>query len=135
MAKGRFGGETYQPRQLGPEPSSPGPVAPAAPSMPGLPEATTAISGNTEAEPSVQALSRPAVDAPAAVGRHAPATATQSEMAMLRSIRVPFSSRITAAADRQLRALSREGQGTTQTDLLAEALNLLFKKHGRDQVA
>jgi hypothetical protein len=62
-------------------------------------------------------------------------TPVSTELEALRAIKVPFSSRITAAAERQLKALSREGEGRSQTELLAEALNLLFKKHGRDQVA
>lgn len=56
------------------------------------------------------------------------------ELATLRSVKVPYSSRITAAADQQLKAMVREGKGS-QVSLLAEALNLLFKKHGRDQNA
>ena len=48
-------------------------------------------------------------------------------------IKVPYSSRITYAADLQLKALGKEGH--TQVDLLAEALNLLFKQHGLDEVA
>lgn len=95
--KGKFGGDAYKPKQLGPEPADP-------------------TSADTPAPPSA-----PTVDANAA------------EMAALRSVKVPFSSRITVAADQQLKAMAREGR--SQTELLAEALNLLFKKHGKDQVA
>lgn len=48
-------------------------------------------------------------------------------------IKVPYSSRITYAADLQLKALGKEGH--TQVELLAEAMNLLFKKHGLEETA
>ena len=54
-------------------------------------------------------------------------------LAELRRLKVPYSSRITVAADQQLKALAK--QGHSQVDLLAEALNLLFKKHKIDEVA
>src|SRR3569833_325010 len=57
----------------------------------------------------------------------------KSALEALKSVKVPFSSRITIAADQQLKAMAREGH--SQTSLLAEALNLLFKRHGKDQVA
>jgi hypothetical protein len=54
-------------------------------------------------------------------------------VAALYSLKVPFSSRITVSAQRQLARLGRKGH--SQVDLLAEALNLLFKKHGLEEVA
>jgi hypothetical protein len=53
--------------------------------------------------------------------------------AALKSVKVPYSSRITFGADQQLKGMAKEGR--SQTDLLAEALNLLFKKYGLDQIA
>jgi hypothetical protein len=96
--KGKFGGDAYKPKQLGPEPANP-------------------TSG----------------DAPPSQPTPSTSDANAATMAALRAVKVPFSSRITVAADQQLKAMAREGR--SQTDLLAEALNLLFKKHGRDQVA
>jgi hypothetical protein len=51
---------------------------------------------------------------------------------ILRTIKVPYSSRITVAAQRQLADLGKRGH--SQVDLLAQALNLLFKRYGLDQV-
>ena len=51
-----------------------------------------------------------------------------------KSVKVPYSSRLSAAADRQLKELGREG-GQSQVDLLSEAVNLLFKKYGFDELA
>jgi hypothetical protein len=51
----------------------------------------------------------------------------------LYSLKVPYSSRITVSAQRQLARLGRKGH--SQVDLLAEALNLLFKKHGLEEIA
>jgi hypothetical protein len=51
----------------------------------------------------------------------------------LYSLKVPYSSRITVSAQRQLARLGRKGH--SQVELLAEALNLLFKKHGLEEVA
>lgn len=116
--QGKFGGDAYKPKQLGPEPASPSTDVPSAepaqavrpPAGPELREPKTTPSGPSAADAKVAA-----------------------EIAALRSVKVPFSSRITVAADQQLKAMAREGR--SQTDLLAEALNLLFKKHGREQVA
>jgi hypothetical protein len=71
------------------------------------------------------------IAAPAAID--SPAMTAEADFEALRARKVPFSSRITFAAERQLKALAREG--TTQTDLLAEALNLLFKKRGLKPLA
>jgi hypothetical protein len=54
------------------------------------------------------------------------------DAASLAGVMVPFSSRISLAASQQLKALAR--QGHSQTDLLAEALTLLFEKHAKDRV-
>ena len=108
MAKGKFGADKYKPHQLGPEPAS------------------------LDATPPVAAeASEPAVDK-ASKGVPAPRVVTD-DTAALRDIKVQFSSRISYSADQQLKALAK--QGHTQTDLLAEALNLLFKKHGLDEHA
>jgi hypothetical protein len=111
MSKGKFGGDAYKPKQLGPEPAAPPTIAAAAP-------VSSAPETPPEA-PSARAVASQRLDA--------------ATMAALRSVKVPFSSRITVAADQQLKAMAREGR--SQTDMLAEALNLLFKKHGRDQLA
>lgn len=94
-AKGRFGGDAYKPKVMGPEPAM----------------------------------------VPPAKGEAAPQGLDAATLAALRGVKVPFASRINIAAERQLKALAKEGEGRTQTDLLAEALNLLFEKHGRDTVA
>lgn len=127
MAKGRFGGDKYKPHQLGPEPaspvSSPEPTL-SEPSAPVLaPEVHKAVS---RAAPAASA----ADDQPV---RKARPTRTTPAVEAVPEIKVPYSSRISYAADLQLRALAKEGY--TQVELLAEALNLLFKKHGLDEVA
>ena len=63
--------------------------------------------------------------------RTGPRTAVSAEG--VPNIKVQYTCRITYAADLQLKALAKEGH--TQVDLLAEALNLLFTKHGVDEVA
>jgi hypothetical protein len=67
--------------------------------------------------------------------RRAPEVRVETSMPMpdLRSVKVPFSSRITVAAQQQLAALGKEGK--SQVDLLSEALNLLFKKYKLSEVA
>jgi hypothetical protein len=57
------------------------------------------------------------------------------------NIQMPFSTRISYQAHQQLEELmepikvgGRRGKKRTKTDLLAEALNLLFKKYGLKQV-
>lgn len=110
MAKGRFGGDTYKPKQLGPEPASASIVPPV----------------ESVAPP-------PPIETSAAVAPPAPTPAPDPSVAALRAVKVPFSSRISYAADLQLKALAKEG--SSQTDLLAEALNLLFKERGLDEVA
>jgi hypothetical protein len=42
---------------------------------------------------------------------------------------------MTAAAKKQLRLLAAEIDGGTQQELLTEALNLLFQKHGKPPIA
>jgi hypothetical protein len=103
MSKGSRFGD-YKPGQLGPEPAAP----------------TTASAS-------------PPAGTPSAPPPAPSASTDAATIAALRAVKVPFSSRITVAADQQLKAMSREGRSVT--DLLAEALNLLFKKHGRDQNA
>jgi hypothetical protein len=56
-----------------------------------------------------------------------------ADLARMRATKVPYSSRITLAADLQLKAMAREGK--SQTELLAEALNLLFRKYKRPECA
>jgi hypothetical protein len=106
MAKGRFGGDAYKPKQLGPEPATAVP-----------PETPSPVPQRVEPQPAPSiAVLDSAISA-----------------AALMAIKVPFSSRITYAADQQLKAMAKEGR--SQTDLLAEALNLLFKKNGLDDLA
>jgi hypothetical protein len=100
--RGKFGGDAYKPKQLGPEPAAP------------QPSSATAL-GSVSPQPE-------------------PVRSNADELAALRSVKVPYSSRITLAADQQLKAMARQGKGS-QVDLLAEALNLLFKKYGFDQIA
>ena len=106
MSRGKFGGASYQPKQLGPEPAT-------------APTATQII------EPPSPPPSPPKAEQVDAVAA--------AELERLRAVKVPFSSRITVAADQQLKAMAREGR--SQTDLLAEALNLLFKRHDKPPVA
>jgi hypothetical protein len=65
--------------------------------------------------------------------------APEYDREMIETIRIPFSTRISFQADQQLQVLMDPGRGRTKkrtkTDLLAEALNLLFKKYGMPQVA
>ncbi len=125
MAKGRFGGDKYKPHHLGPEPASPHLAAPEpAPSAP-APVAIAEDSPRTT-EPARAA----AEEQPPRKPRQAPSVPAADAVP---DIKVPYSSRITYAADLQLKALGKEGH--TQVDLLAEAMNLLFKKHGLDEVA
>lgn len=109
--KSKFGGDKYKPHQLGPEPAapavSPEPVTPAPP--------------KPEPQPSV------ALPAPAPETRAVPDE-------KWREVRVQFASRVNYATDQQFRALAKQ-LDINQTELLAEALNLLFKKHGLDEVA
>lgn len=117
MAKGKFGGDKYKPHQLGPEPASPHVAAP---------------------EPTFAPQAAPPAKAPAAAANEPPLRRTQPAHAApsaeaVPDIKVPYSSRISYAADLQLKALAKEGH--TQVDLLAEALNLLFEKHGLAEVA
>jgi hypothetical protein len=51
-----------------------------------------------------------------------------------RAGRAPLPFWTTAAAKKQLRILAAEID-TTQQDLMTEALNLLFQKHGKSQIA
>ncbi len=57
-----------------------------------------------------------------------------AELEELLATKVPFSSRITLAAQRELAALGREKRLST-VQLLARALNLLFEAEGRKPVA
>jgi hypothetical protein len=105
MAKGRFGGDTYKPQQLGPEPAVAAPQTPPPASEP------------------VKVTAAPSASVPRA----------DASAAALKAVKVPYSSRITYGADQQLKTMAKEGR--SQTDLLSEALNLLFKEHGLDQIA
>jgi hypothetical protein len=100
----RFGGAAYQPKNLGAEPAAP---------------AVTSTGG------AATDSSLPKGDA---------RTTDAATLAALKTIKVPYSSRLSAAADRQLKELGKRG-GHSQVDLLAEAVNLLFKKHGLDELA
>jgi hypothetical protein len=66
---------------------------------------------------------------------------SEYEREVMGSIPVPFSTRISFQANQQLASMmepgkagARRGKKRTKTDLLAEALNLLFKKYGLPQV-
>jgi hypothetical protein len=120
MSKGKFGGAGYQPKQLGPEPAT-APIT-----------TTHAIVESPPAEPSPSLPPEPSSPRAESAKRTSDAAAT-AELERLRAVKVPFSSRITVAAEQQLKAMAREGR--SQTDLLAEALNLLFKRHGKRPVA
>lgn len=115
MGKSKFGGDKYKPHQLGPEPATPN----ASGAAPKPPAPTPTAAASAEAQPSV----RTSPKAPASEGAED----------KLRDIKVQFSSRISYAADQQLTELTRRGH--SRVALLAEALNLLFKKHGLDDVA
>lgn len=115
---GKFGGDKYKPHQLGPEPAEPAPT----------------VEQSAPTEPSVQPLPAKAPAGPkVAVPTAAIALPTQAD-AKVREPRVQFSSRIRHSADLQLKALAAK-QGIHQTELLAEALNLLFRRYGLDEVA
>lgn len=120
MAKGKFGADKYRPHQLGPEPSAPSETAP-----PPVVAAAPAPVVEPVAPPPPP-VARKAAAAPA------PRPPAPAEDAM-RDIKVQFSSRVSYAADQQLKGMAK--QGHSQTKLLAEALNMLFKKYGLDEVA
>ena len=99
MAKGRFGGDAYKPKQLGPEPAA---AAPAQESSP-----TAAVHSQAGPDPAA----RPGV-----------------RTRILSDKVVPFSSRITPTAQEKLvRLVERTGRSVTH--LLDEALTDLFAKH------
>lgn len=101
----RFGGTGYQAKNLGAEPSTP---------------VMSAGTAATKLDMPMRSANASAMDA--------------ATLAALKNIKVPYSSRLSAAADRQLKELGKRG-GHSQVDLLAEAMNLLFKKHGLDEHA
>jgi hypothetical protein len=102
MAKGRFGGDAYKPKQLGPEPAAAAPALESSPSAP---------------------VHSPAGPEPAA----RPGVRTR----ILSDKIVPFSSRITPTAQENLvRLVERTGRSVTY--LLDEALTDLFAKHWKD---
>jgi len=63
-----------------------------------------------------------------------PPVPSDAELDELLATKVPFSSRITLAAQRELAAMAREKRLST-VQLLARALNLLFEANGRRPVA
>lgn len=103
MAKGRFGGETYKPKQLGPEPAN----------------ATTAAAVDMPAAPGPSEPARPLV--PPQIALTGPRTRVLSD-------KIPFSSRISPAVQESLSRLV-ERTGRPVTHLLDEALADLFAKH------
>ena len=105
MAKGRFGGDTYKPKQLGPEPAPPAAESPTlSPSLSLLSEA-------------IRPTPRPTEDHPAVRTR-------------VLSDKVPFSSRVSPATQQQLaRLVDRTGRPVTH--LLDEALTDLFAKYNK----
>ncbi len=72
------------------------------------------------------------VFAPAPANRDAAQTKTVARPD--RAGRAPLPFWTTAPAKKQLRLLAAEND-TTQQDLMTEALNLLFQKHGKPQIA
>lgn len=72
------------------------------------------------------------VFAPAPSNREAAQTKTVARPD--RAGRAPLPFWTTAPAKKQLRILAAE-TGTTQQDLMTEALNLIFQKHGKPQIA
>ncbi len=112
MGKSKFGGDKYKPHQLGPDPAAPLATSDAVTPPPVQQAAATAVQPTPPAPAKKGGVERP--DA-------------------LRDVKVQFTSRITYGAAQQLKTMAREGR--TTTDLLAEALNLLFKKHGIDETA
>jgi hypothetical protein len=111
MAKSRFGGEMYKPKQLGPEPAVP--VVPTAAS-----ESSAAFlpSGAPSPDP--------------AVPPSLPAQRSGLRTRIL-SDKVPFSSRIEPTAQENLARLV-ERTGRPVTHLLEEALADLFAKHKKE---
>ncbi len=63
-----------------------------------------------------------------------PEPAPKEEVSPTRGVMVQFTSRCELDAERQFKAIAPE-LGKTQQALLAEALNLLFKKYGKGEVA
>jgi hypothetical protein len=63
-----------------------------------------------------------------------PPVPSDTEIDEMLATKVPFSSRVTLAAQRELAAMGRE-KGLSTVRLLARALNLLFEKEGRKPVA
>jgi hypothetical protein len=63
-----------------------------------------------------------------------PGMPSGTEIDEMLATKVPFSSRITLAAQRELATMGREKRLST-VQLLARALNLLFEKEGRKPVA
>jgi len=101
----RFGGAGYQAKNLGAEPSTPAMTTDTVVAKPDVP---------------VHGWNASGMDA--------------ATLATLKNIKVPYSSRLSAAADRQLKELGKR-EGHSQVDLLAEAMNLLFSKYGLDDHA
>jgi hypothetical protein len=98
MARGKFGGESYKPKQLGAEPSPP-PVR-------------AVVSDESQS--------------------------TMPAVAALLLEKVPESIRIPVVARERLRQLredrARRGEKCSKDGLYLEALNLLFKKYGLEQI-
>jgi len=103
MAKGRFGGDMYKPKGLGPEPAAPNTAVLAASSSPA-----------------------PAVDTVPLLTAQPSGVRTR-----LLSDKVPFASRVSPAAQANLAQLV-ERTGRPITHLLDEALADLFAKHNKD---
>jgi hypothetical protein len=106
MAKGRFGGETYKPKFLGPEPAAPNTAVLAATSTP---TPTLAAAGPTPMLPLQPSGVR----------------------TRILSDKVPFASRVSPAAQTNLAQLV-ERTGRPITHLLDEALADLVVKYKKD---
>lgn len=105
--KSKFGGKDYAPQSAGPQPAE----------------------VRVEAPAKAPAKS-PVTKAPAKENRKSGPTAESST----RGVMVQFTSRCELDAERQFKAMARE-LGKKQQALLAEALNFLFKKYGKPEVA
>lgn len=132
MTKTKRFGSAYKPTNLGAEPAAPGTdpaIQPAPPQpAPALAEPESPAPVPSPATVVAMDVTPPVPAIPLAPeGRRQPAKGEPPRRI------VPFSSRISLAADDQLKALNQKGH--TNVKLLAEALNLLFKKYGLDQSA
>jgi hypothetical protein len=125
--KPRLGADAFAPTDIGPEPPDVGvlnpPPALAPPPLPAPPprrRASASPERPSFTEEDLAAL-QPLVDE------------DQGGVAALQATKIPVTTRVTIAADRQMKILARR-ERTSQVDLFAEALNLLFEKRNMPKV-